>query len=82
MPIWSYSCKHCTHKFELIFLTFKDAEENSQIAKCPKCGKKVNRDEFALPAQHLSFFGSPDGYHKPAPSKRHSTKLKDKKGND
>lgn len=82
MPIWSYHCIKCDVKFEEIFLTFKDAEENSQFAKCPKCGKKVQRDEFALPAQHLSFFGSPAGYSKPAPSKRHSTKLMSKKGNN
>jgi len=35
MPTYSFKCKKCGHKFQVI-LSFKEYEERKR--KCPKCG--------------------------------------------
>jgi len=35
MPIYSYKCRKCDHRFQEI-LSFKEYEEGKR--KCPKCG--------------------------------------------
>lgn len=70
MPIIEFSSS-CGHVWEEIIPFSKS---NNARSKCPKCGETVKRKEFMVTALPLSFFGNPDGYHKPAPSKRHSYK--------
>lgn len=69
MPIFSYNCSKCG-KFEELFLTFKEANERANKIKCPKCGKKSEKEEFEMPARFSGTFGE----NGTAPSKRHSYK--------
>jgi DNA-directed RNA polymerase subunit RPC12/RpoP len=72
-PIYNYSCSHCKTKFEGWFLTFDAAKPNEKFTKCSNCGLKANRNfNGETPAYPLAFYGNPEGYHKPAPSKRSS----------
>jgi hypothetical protein len=78
MPIHEYRCT-AGHKFEKMFLTFSAAEEaESKEVSCEakmSCYAKARRVDFEAPPLPAHFYGNPDGYHKPSPTKRHSTKL-------
>jgi hypothetical protein len=81
MPIHEFKCPN-GHVTEKLFLTFREAEGVTLIP-CPKCidiirpcewGYNAVRVDFSVPyPAHL--LGNPDGYYKPSPQKRHSTKL-------
>jgi putative FmdB family regulatory protein len=78
MPILEFQCKNCAKVTERIIQRFKDAEETTQIV-CPDCGGTAPKIiSTPLPAH---FYGSPDGYANPSPTKRHSYKLSTEKGN-
>lgn len=71
MPFHEYQCEagHVTEKF---FKSFAAAEGVEEI-DCTVCSAKAKR----IISQILGFalYGDPAGYHKPSPTKRHSTKL-------
>lgn len=71
MPIHEYQCEH-NHITEKLFRTF-DAAEGVQTIACDTCGEDAERISSVPFSAHL--LGNPDGYHKPSPSKRHSTKV-------
>lgn len=74
MPIHEYKCLkgHITERF---FPTFRQAEEErEQPVTCEQCGEQAAYQEFSTPCPaHL--YGNPEGYYKPSPTKRYSTKL-------
>lgn len=71
MPILEYQCSE-GHITEKLFLTFA-AAEGQDCVECEECGQEADMvPSVPFPAM---FFGSPDGYHKPSPRKRYSTKL-------
>jgi Zinc ribbon domain len=73
MPLHEYECRQ-GHRFEKLFLTFKAADDAMSTIGCPTCGGPAKRVEFSVPYP-AHFFGAPEGYHKPSPSKRHSYKI-------
>lgn len=74
MPIHEYSCEK-GHKFERFFTTFRAADEEQTVTACDEDGcDAVAHRGIGLPFPAM-FYGNPDGYHKPSPTKRHSTKL-------
>lgn len=75
MPIIEFVSK-CGHEWEEIIPFSKSDDAKS---KCSMCGETVKRKEFSVTALPLSFFGSPEGYHKPSATKRESYKLCSKK---
>lgn len=77
MPLIAYHCLKCNLEFEVLFKTFKEADSKSRFASCPTCGKQTKKDDIMLPAKFMGYFGP----NATAPSKRHTTKLMDKKGN-
>lgn len=54
--------------------------DESLSRPCTVCGKKSPRITYSVPLQ-AHFYGRPEGYHKPSPTKRHSYKLASKGGN-
>ena len=82
MPIYNYlACKRCeAPPFEKFFKTFAEAEPFTLGADCLECGNVCIRGVEVPFNAHL--LGNPDGYHKPSPTKRHSTKtVSEKQGN-
>jgi hypothetical protein len=78
MPILEFKCaKH--GKFEMVVLSWGEAKDCSQ-APCPTCKRHAPKEEFPLPAKFMGCYGE-NNSTPPAPSKRHSTKKMDKKGN-
>ena len=73
----SYFCKKCG-EFEELFKTFEEVEVRKDKVKCPLCGKKAVKEEFNIPARFSGCFGD---VWNTSPSKRHSFKKADKKGN-
>lgn len=78
MPILEFRCKR-HGKFEMVVLGFGNAE-TCKGGPCPKCKRMSPKEEFPLPAKFMGCFGE-NNSTPPAPSKRHSTKKMDKKGN-
>jgi DNA-directed RNA polymerase subunit RPC12/RpoP len=88
MPIHEFRCSN-DHLTERLFLTFAavdelenygledpttgDLIESGKYIRCPQC------EEMALMQMSVPFpghfYGNPEGYQKPSPTKRHSTKL-------
>jgi hypothetical protein len=80
LPIFEYECS-AGHITEKLFLTFGAAEkEKSDPIPCKACGESAELKEFSVPRPAM-FLGNPDGYHRPSPTKRYSTKLATEKGN-
>lgn len=77
MPMYEYFCTVCSEKFTNFYKTFSEAEEGESCGLCPKCGMVAPRIVSLPLAPHL--LGSPEGYHKPSPTKRHSHKLASEK---
>ncbi len=80
MPYYEYSC-HDGHDTTKLYLTFTEANNYVDSIVCPEkgCGKTAERRmSIPLPAH---FYGNPDGYHKPSPTKRTSYKLVTERGN-
>jgi len=77
VPIFDYKCPQ-GHVFEKFFKTFKEAEANKRKHPlCPVCAPKFAPSElveFSVPRPAM-FYGNPDGWSRPSPTKRHSTKL-------
>lgn len=71
MPIHEFQCPH-GHVTERLFMTFTEAEGVHYI-ECSDCQIDAYRID-SVPAPGI-FLGNPDGYHKPSPTKRYSTKL-------
>lgn len=78
-------CKDCNKIEEKLFLGINDAAEINEYCtynRCMHCGGNLYCVEFSITALPLAFYGSPEGYHKSAPSKRWSTKtIRKDKGN-
>jgi len=73
MPLFEFTCE--THgAFEKLVKT------QAKWTICPECGARCYKEDFSLPAKFMGCFGE-NNATPPAPSKRHSTKLMDKKGN-
>lgn len=78
MPYYEYVCP--VHgEITKFFPTFSGAEAHINKTNCnvesdgTECGEdSVRIMSVPLPAH---FYGNPDGYHKPSPTKRHSNKL-------
>lgn len=79
MPIIEFHCTECNQRFEKLFW-FPEVKDEMYEA-CPKCGKATPRILFSIPLP-AHFYGNPEGYHKPSPCKRYSTKLVAQSGND
>src|SRR6266404_9181223 len=82
-PIHEFKCPE-GHVTEKVFLSFKDAEKAKKII-CPTCHTRALNEpcyweyyairvDFSVPfPAHL--LGNPEGWYRPSPQKRHSTKL-------
>lgn len=79
MPIYEYDCPVGHHSTKL-YTTFKEAEPFIDSAQCSECGVEAKRVQSVPFEAH--FYGNPDGYYKPSPSKRFSTKLVNSNGNN
>lgn len=81
MPIHEYKCSK-GHVTEQLLLSFPEAERvKHKPITCTVCGREAELQEFSVP-QPGHFYGNPDGYYKPSPTKRFSTKLvSQKEGN-
>jgi len=77
MPFYQYRCPQ-HHEFEVFYPTFSEASFNESSALCD-CGETAQRVPSLPLEAHL--YGNPAGYHKPSPTKRHSTKLVHSAGN-
>lgn len=78
MPIIEFFHEPCGVRYEKIF-QFKEVTPD-MTQPCPKCGEEVKRVQFSKTlAPH--FYGSPDGFYRPSPTKRHSYKLAAADGN-
>lgn len=78
MPYYEYACATCGAEVERFFRTIKEGEK-FPVVQCAVCGKdSVRKASLPMPP-HL--YGRPDGYNKPSPLKRHSTKLASAEGN-
>jgi putative FmdB family regulatory protein len=79
MPLFDFTCQQCGCTTEFLIQSFKEAEQTEEVM-CPDCGgRALKQIGVPFPAH---FYGNPDGYYKPSPTKRHSYKLADKdKGN-
>lgn len=40
MPIYDFACSKCEHKFDLMFSTYAQYEEQKKKMKCPSCKSK------------------------------------------
>jgi hypothetical protein len=77
MPYHNFVCDK-NHDTEKLFLSFKAAEGVEEI-DCVVCGRPAKRVlSVPFPAH---FYGNPDGFYKPSPTKRYSYKLAAEKGN-
>lgn len=78
MPIHEFKCPS-GHITEKLFLSFGAAHGVDVIpcGTCEEAGTKI--DSVPLPAH---FYGNPDGYDRPSPAKRYSTKLAAQNGNE
>jgi hypothetical protein len=77
VPYHNFVCEN-DHETEKLFLSFK-AAEGVETIDCETCGRPAERI-LSVPFQPLCF-GNPEGYGKPAASKRYSYKLATQKGN-
>lgn len=85
MPYYEYECP--VHgRITKFFATFTEAEPYIDKVRCSQnddgqgsCDYEAERVvSVPLPAH---FYGNPEGYYKPSPAKRYSTKLVTQKGN-
>ncbi len=81
MPLFSYLCEN-QHTTERFFSTITEGDEMREAElSCTVCGAPSKRIEFVVPlTAHL--YGNPDGYYRPSPSKRSSTKTVNSWGNN
>jgi hypothetical protein len=77
MPIAEFHCLECNITFEKIIQRFAEYEA-TKVTTCINCGKQIPKNEFPTTLPPM-FFGNPEGYHKPSPTKRHSYKTINKK---
>ena len=79
MPIIEFRCTQCNYTFDKLFW-FPEVKDEMYEA-CPRCGKDTPRILFSRTLEP-HFYGNPDGYSAPSPTKRYSTKLVAQSGND
>jgi hypothetical protein len=71
MPIHEFKCPN-GHMTEKLFVSFAKAQGVTQIP-CVTCQAPSTKQSFSTPLPaHL--YGTPDGYYKPSPTKRTTTK--------
>jgi hypothetical protein len=77
VPYLEYRCQegHTTEKF-FRSITEGEASPSIQCLACRKPALKI----FSIPLP-AHFYGNPEGYDKPSPAKRFSTKLAAQSGN-
>ncbi len=69
---YEYLCKNCHLEFERFYKSMSIASAYESSAQCD-CGAIAVRTPSSPFSAHL--YGDPEGYAKPSPTKRHSTKL-------
>lgn len=80
MPSYQYVCDTCNTEFTEFYRSFASAAEFIAKAPCVACNAESHRVQ-SVPFAAL-LFGNPEGYNKPAASKRFSTKLAAQSGNE
>jgi len=81
MPIYEYECPE-GHQTTQVFKTFDEAAPHTEAMPCKEDGCTL----FALRKWSVPmpghFYGNPEGYYKPSPTKRTSYKLAAASGNE
>lgn len=72
MPTLEFRCIKCSHVTELFFKTISEGER-VLFTHCEKCAG-LSPKAIVSPPLEAMLYGNPDGYHKPAATKRFSTK--------
>lgn len=78
MPYYEYRCT-CGSDTEVFYRSIAEGQKHPTVI-CSVCGLEAGRVPSVPFPAHL--YGNPEGYSKPSPLKRHSTKLASAEGND
>ena len=72
MPSYQYVCTTCNNEFTEFYRSFAAGAEFIDEAPCKQCQGKADRVQ-SVPLQ-AALYGSPEGYFRPSPTKRFTTK--------